>query len=153
MNRPMSKPGMAAPLSAERSMRLYKYVAADRIDVLLNGVIRFTQAAEFNDPFEVVPYVAAVLPPGHEDEYLSQSGSDSQRILEGAIDRALAVQGLPPQVAALTRDSALRLVRGTDVDRVVKVLLPHIVEHLKPTFGRHFQKRARLRKVSGDVTS
>lgn len=59
-------------LGAGRSMRLYKYVSADRIDVLLNGVIRFTQAADFNDPFEIGPYVAAVFPPGHEDEYLRE---------------------------------------------------------------------------------
>lgn len=37
-------------------MKLYKYVSPDRIDVLLNGQIRFTQAQAWNDPFELQPY-------------------------------------------------------------------------------------------------
>jgi hypothetical protein len=36
-------------------MTVYKYVVADRIDVLENGRIRFTQASALNDPFDVNP--------------------------------------------------------------------------------------------------
>jgi hypothetical protein len=36
-------------------MILYKYVVPDRIDVLKNGLIRFTQANELNDPYDVNP--------------------------------------------------------------------------------------------------
>lgn len=36
-------------------MLLYKYVTPDRIDVLENGRIRFTQANSLNDPFEIRP--------------------------------------------------------------------------------------------------
>jgi hypothetical protein len=122
-------------------MRLYKYITADRIDVLLNGLIRFTQAADFNDPFEVVPHVAAFLPPGHEDRYLSQFEPDSQKMLEEAIDKELAVRGLPSHLAAFGKQFALSRVRGTDVIGLMKALLPQIVEHLKPTFGRDFQER------------
>jgi hypothetical protein len=32
---------------------LYKYVTADRIDILQNGHIRFTQPSVLNDPFEI----------------------------------------------------------------------------------------------------
>jgi len=34
---------------------LYKYVVPKRVDVLENGLIRFTQAAALNDPFETYP--------------------------------------------------------------------------------------------------
>jgi|ERR1044072_210116 hypothetical protein len=34
---------------------IYKYVTADRVDVLEFGRIRFTQAAALNDPFDVCP--------------------------------------------------------------------------------------------------
>lgn len=34
---------------------IYKYVTEDRVDVLENGRIRFTQAAALNDPFDVYP--------------------------------------------------------------------------------------------------
>lgn len=36
-------------------MIAYKYCEPDRIDVLENGMIRFTQPVEFNDPFEASP--------------------------------------------------------------------------------------------------
>lgn len=36
-------------------MQLYKYLHSDRIDVLANSRIRFTQAAALNDPFESYP--------------------------------------------------------------------------------------------------
>lgn len=37
-------------------MPIYKYVSEDRIDIIQNAHIRFTQPSEFNDPFEVYPY-------------------------------------------------------------------------------------------------
>src|ERR1041385_797367 len=37
------------------SMLVYKYVHPDRIDVLRNGLVRFTQAHSLNDPFETFP--------------------------------------------------------------------------------------------------
>lgn len=38
-------------------MILYKYLNPNRIDVLENGLIRFTQPKFFNDPFEALPKV------------------------------------------------------------------------------------------------
>jgi hypothetical protein len=35
---------------------LYKYLPPERVDVLLNGRVRYTQAHLFNDPFEFQPY-------------------------------------------------------------------------------------------------
>lgn len=40
-------------------MIVYKYVTPDRIDVLENGRIRFTQADALNDPFEINPCFSA----------------------------------------------------------------------------------------------
>jgi hypothetical protein len=37
---------------------VYKYLHPDRIDVLENGLIRFTQASALNDPFESTPCLA-----------------------------------------------------------------------------------------------
>lgn len=41
-------------------MILYKYLTADRVDVLLNCMVRYTQPKAFNDPFEVKPYVCKI---------------------------------------------------------------------------------------------
>lgn len=38
-------------------MPLYKYFQPDRIDILENSLIRFTQPSTFNDPFECFPYI------------------------------------------------------------------------------------------------
>lgn len=37
-------------------MKLYKYVSSERIDILLNKKIRFSQAKVLNDPFELRPF-------------------------------------------------------------------------------------------------
>lgn len=39
-------------------MILYKYLTPDRIDVLQNCMVRYTQPGAFNDPFEVKPYIS-----------------------------------------------------------------------------------------------
>jgi hypothetical protein len=46
-------PALAA--TGFEKMLVYKYLHPDRIDVLKNGVIRFTQASALNDPFESRP--------------------------------------------------------------------------------------------------
>lgn len=40
--------------------KLYKYATFDRIDVLINEHIRFTQPEEFNDPFELSPAITGL---------------------------------------------------------------------------------------------
>ena len=41
-------------------MTLYKYVPPERIDILANKQIRFTQPGLFNDPFESLPHVRSL---------------------------------------------------------------------------------------------
>jgi len=42
-------------------MSLYKYVIVDRIDILRNELIRFTQPSAFNDPFECRPFIQSII--------------------------------------------------------------------------------------------
>lgn len=42
-------------------MTLYKYVIADRKDVLQNGLIRFSQHSALNDPWEMKPYIESLM--------------------------------------------------------------------------------------------
>ncbi|MBS4098861.1 MAG: DUF2971 domain-containing protein [Sulfuricella sp.] len=48
-------------------MRLYKYVTADRIDILKKGCIRFSSPKALNDPFELCPHIAQVSGGGSID--------------------------------------------------------------------------------------
>lgn len=42
-------------------MELFKYVIPERVDILQNCQIRFTQPSEFNDPWEALPNLEAIL--------------------------------------------------------------------------------------------
>jgi Protein of unknown function (DUF2971) len=42
-------------------MPLYKYVTAERIDVLQNGLIRFSQPSALNDPWDMRPHIERVF--------------------------------------------------------------------------------------------
>lgn len=44
------------------SMQMFKYVVAERIDVLQSSRVRFSQAAALNDPFELRPYFETLVP-------------------------------------------------------------------------------------------
>jgi hypothetical protein len=105
-------------------VRLFKYVAPE----------------DFNDPFEIVPHLAAFLPPGHEDAYLNQLEPDAQVMFEEALDETLAALPFPPELLAAGRELILQRFSGSDVIRLMRDMLPEIVERAKPTFGRHIQE-------------
>lgn len=42
-------------------MTLYKYVIPDRIDILKDGLIRFTQSDALNDPWEMRPFIERLM--------------------------------------------------------------------------------------------
>lgn len=63
-------------------MGFYKYLSPDRIDLLRDAHIRFTQPASFNDPFEAFPYFKQLAPVEHIDAYLKESGWDESKIEE-----------------------------------------------------------------------
>lgn len=50
--------------------KLYKYVVAERIDVLQNGHIRFTQHQDLNDPLDLAPFVEAIVGEGEMPKFV-----------------------------------------------------------------------------------
>ena len=54
-------------------MRLYKYLHSDRIDVLRDGMIRFSSPKVLNDPFEFKPHVSAIATKQFLDAELDSS--------------------------------------------------------------------------------
>lgn len=53
-------------------MSVYKYVQEERVDVLERGMIRFSQPAVFNDPFEIRPALREVLSDRAADQAFKQ---------------------------------------------------------------------------------
>ncbi|MGR0183720.1 DUF2971 domain-containing protein [Azospirillum aestuarii] len=49
-------------------MKLYKYVTADRIDVIQNKMIRFTPPCALNDPFEMQPIIGGLA----DDDFIER---------------------------------------------------------------------------------
>lgn len=63
-------------------MTLYKYLHSDRIDVLENNCIRYTQPADLNDPFEMTPAIEKLA----TSEYVEQWQKEN---LERTIEREI----------------------------------------------------------------
>lgn len=61
-------------------MAIYKYVAPERLDILMNANIRFTQPAAFNDPFECFPYFETIAPEKDIDDFLKKDAWDEKKI-------------------------------------------------------------------------
>lgn len=57
-------------------MSIYKFVHEDRIDILENFKIRFTQPQEFNDPFEMYPYIESIFKTGFFNKAISEQSSE-----------------------------------------------------------------------------
>ena len=52
-------------------MTLYKYVTAERIDVLKNGLIRFSQPSVLNDPWDMRPHVERLFTDNDLEEHVT----------------------------------------------------------------------------------
>ena len=64
-------------------MPLYKYVTAERIDVLQNGLIRFSQPSALNDPWDMRPHVERLFTDDDLEEHVMaplKPESDTQLI-------------------------------------------------------------------------
>lgn len=75
-------------------MIFYKYVSAERIDILHNRLIRFTQPNAMNDPFEAQPHFYALGKEGLADAYAEmirrapyRVWEDYKRVTETNLDR------------------------------------------------------------------
>src|ERR1051326_1348432 len=79
------------------NMLVYKYLHPDRIDVLDNSAIRFTQPAALNDPFEIMPrfnlykeYIREELIRGFRQTYRVDLPTQIESMLPSIIDEQLA---------------------------------------------------------------
>ena len=92
-------------------MILYKYVSAERIDILQNQLIRFTQPNALNDPFEARPNFHATIE-GFAREFANTirqnpgMWEDCRRVTQTNLDQQLfadTIEGNPDNAAQLYR--------------------------------------------------
>jgi hypothetical protein len=110
------------------AVRLFKYVPSERIDVLRDGVIRFTQPSELNDPFESAPYLSTFLPAEMQEELLLTLRYLFHRYSAKAVNGVLSRLGVPAELSAFLFVAAMSGVIQIDPTEPIRNWLARIVE-------------------------
>lgn len=77
---------------------IFKYFTEDRIDLLQNGLIKFSPPKEFNDPFETFPNFKSMAPHQAIDEFFESFDSEPgyyEEILKDCLAKDPRFQQLP----------------------------------------------------------
>src|SRR5882762_64340 len=100
-------------------MILYKYLQPERLDVLSNKTIRFTQPGGFNDPFEFRPQIENAA---SKEEIKASVEKNWEKLLEAELSKYGAlVEKFPP---GLIREMVSRQ----------KHRIPEFIQFLQPEF-------------------
>jgi hypothetical protein len=109
-------------------MKLFKYVAPERVDVLEAGLVRFTPPDALNDPFELKPVFDGLVRQEVGDEMLQES-----------LDKELASGSsqMPPQLKRLVYGmaNAYRPEANRLLEKMVEAAMPVIREKLFNLLG------------------
>jgi hypothetical protein len=97
--------------------------------------IRFTQAADFNDPFEIAPHVTSLLT---GDPPTGGSREAALKILGETLRREAELYGLLPQFEFL-QQTILNADSDVDVFAMIRAMEPFLLDEIRPTFGGDFQ--------------
>lgn len=80
---------------------LFKYLDPDRVDVLDSNRIRFTQPAEFNDPFEFKPVISTLASKEEMDEAVDR---EIKRAIQTELEK------IPPELSRLIPPTQLEAI-------------------------------------------
>jgi len=126
---------------------IYKYLATERIDVLRNGKIRFTQANALNDPFELSPYFEELIAksrlldelttkPMDLGPHLRQSYEELPAELKSffSYEQMVGLIAANPEAISSAIGEGLRVVLGV-FDQQMPKLKEMFFERLRSEFG------------------
>lgn len=134
-------------------MRMYvwKYYEPERLHFLKDLKLRFTPAGTFNDPFEVVPYIAEILPDEARNEYIQERQGENQNAYEDALrqnlaDHQITLEGLDRLlqfvgVPATAHDLLVPADINERVAHMANEMLLEAPRKLEHTFGPSFQSK------------
>lgn len=120
-------------------MKLYKYLIPERTDILDNCSLRFTQAQDFNDPFEVLPNIDAIMPPEKLRGYLAQFEDGMRRDFDVMVREKLTEAGLPEELSILLPYESLKAM-GLDFVGFTERLLPTLLTTERERFSTRIQQ-------------
>lgn len=118
-------------------MILYKYLPPDRIDVLQNRRIRFTQPGDFNDPFEFRPHIATLT----NNSLIHKQVENN---FEQLVDQQLAkIGGLIDSIPTdLIRP--LFMAQKERLPEIINLLQPHLIDAVSPRLQAMFDQNVGL---------
>ena len=109
-------------------MPIYKYVTIDRLDIITNGLIRFTQPSAFNDPFEAYPFFSKLADDEEINKALQIPRSWDSNKIDQLIDDSLQKALNKQPVAISTRSVKDRRIIITSFEG-------EKADHYGPPFG------------------
>ena len=107
---------------------LYKYLHEERMDVLANGMIRYTQPSAFNDPFEALPYIKAVADSESIEKQAKKLGKENE-IFEQALNNSLSSHPKFRALSQVHQDLLTSLAR-----RQLHQILPNLIPQMQSFF-------------------
>lgn len=117
-------------------MILYKYLQPERLDVIRDRKIRFTQPGDFNDPFEFRPCIATAMEEGFTAKYLEDNFD--QLVEENLEKYASLFPSIPKELIKplllAQKDKMPQLLKFLD-PTVIKAIAPKIDQALNQSVG------------------
>lgn len=111
--------------------RVYKYVTRDRIDVLQNLTIRFTQPSALNDPFELKPIFSQMMSDERLKKELDPSFGEFKAILSSAFTQKYYEQSIEFRQEILLEQFVALFHEAIDI---YPQILQGTITELMPTF-------------------
>lgn len=113
-------------------MALYKYVVPGRIDILLQGLIRFTPRSGLNDAFEMSPFFRDVTDPEGMRKAFEASLLQSDSGISNEASPALS-----EKVTSTVRQAISRIIAETNLtlDQALSVLAREFSNHLNKEYA------------------
>ncbi|MDY0201022.1 MAG: DUF2971 domain-containing protein [Tenuifilaceae bacterium] len=130
-------------------MKVFKYLIPDRIDVLENMSIRFTQAKYLNDPFESLPFISKLMSDVASSALYSKSINP---VIDEIGDRKLSINDIPkefrnqiPQeiveyISSISIKQGLGLIPGIHPEILTKKLLSSKAEEVKINYSEKMKE-------------
>ena len=131
-------------------MKVFKYLIPERIDVLENMCIRFTQAKYLNDPFESLPFISKLM----SDEVFSAFYSKAIKpAIDEVGDRKLSINDIPEEfrnnipkefidyISSVTLKEGLDLIPWIHPENLSKWLLSTAAEDAKINYSEKIKER------------
>ncbi|HEX7678652.1 MAG TPA: DUF2971 domain-containing protein [Thermoanaerobaculia bacterium] len=114
---------------------LYKYATASRSDILKTLRVRFTQPADLNDPFEILPRFDDTS--GESDTSLD----DAEREIAAFIQSTVAIETIEDAIAGIASQSAQFGESPEDRETLLRALVAILPSRQRLGFGLSLQRR------------